>query len=216
MSRSRLDGLKVLVVGIEELISRDVVRALVAEGAAATAASDERTGASLLRDLGFYRTTVNITPVELFSTAEMRLFAANLRGLGNLPHLIVCCCCGHDCPTTIAAPLLEPTLVLHAAPQEGGWLRRTAANLGVPSLSALLERRGLFNPDAGPRRVLIGSHAFILNRWEATPGRTASRRARLSTDRAAPAPAPAPRRGRFRPAAPALNPSPSQLHQEGS
>lgn len=167
MSRNRLDGLKVLVVGIEELISRDVVRCLVADGALATAASDEHAVLRLQRDLGVYRTTVGAAPVALFDASEMRLFAANLRGLGALPHLIVCCCRGGDCPTDIAAPLLEPTLTLHAAPKARSWLGRIAARLASPTLAAVLERRGLFNPAAGPRRVRIGAHLFVLNRWEA-------------------------------------------------
>ena len=184
MSRSRLDGLKVLVVGIEELISRDVVRSLVADGAIATAASDERAVARLQRDLGVYRTTVSAAPVELYSPSEMRLFAANLRGLGALPHLIVCCCRGGECPTAIAAPLLEPTLVLHAAPRARSWLGRLAANFASPTLPALLERRGLFNPAVGPRRVRIGAHLFVLNRWDSA--RAPARRVRPSGDRPPP------------------------------
>src|ERR1700722_7333157 len=91
-SRSRLDHLEVLVVGIEELISRDVIRALVAERAIVTAAArDERSLTHLQRDLGLYRTAVNIAPIDLFSGSEMRLFADNLRGQHKLPHLVVCC-----------------------------------------------------------------------------------------------------------------------------
>lgn len=173
MSRSRLDGLKVLIVGIEALISRDVVRSLVADGAHATAASDARAVSSLQRDLGVYRTTVAAAPLELSSPSEMRLFAENLKGLGALPHLIVCCCQngrqGEACPTSLAAPWLEPTLVLHAEPRPRSWLAHAAARLSAPSLPAALERRGLFNPAAGPRPVRIGPHLFVLSRWEPPP-----------------------------------------------
>lgn len=195
MSRSRLDGLKVLVVGIEALISRDVVRALVADGAHATAASDARAVASLQRDLGVYRTTVAAAPVELSSPSEMRLFAENLKGLGALPHLIVCCCqdgCrGGACPTSLAAPWLEPTLVLHAAPRPRSWLARALARWRAPTLPVALERQGLFNPAAGPRPVRIGPHPFVLSRWEPPPA-----------DRRAPAPRRAPPRRRPKAAAP--------------
>ena len=125
MNGCRLDGLQVLVTGIRALISRDVVHLLVAEKALVTAADrDEGVLTRLQRDLGVYRTTVSVAAIDLFSKPEMRLFAANMQGLGRLPHLIVCCCEGDPCPAALAASLLQPSLVLHALPRPGSGLQR--------------------------------------------------------------------------------------------
>jgi NAD(P)-dependent dehydrogenase (short-subunit alcohol dehydrogenase family) len=173
-NRGRLDDLEILVVGIEDLISRDVVRALVAERAIVTAAaSNEETLAQLQRDLELYRTRVNIAPIDLFSSAEMRLFADNLRSRRKLPHLVVCCHARNPRPTALALSFLQPSLVLDALPIATTRLGRALATLTIPTLPDLLERtrrRGLFSPDMGPQRVSIADYAFTLRRWEDAGG----------------------------------------------
>jgi len=182
MSGCRLDGLQVLVTGIQAPISRDVVHLLVVEGALVTAADgDEGVLTRLQRDLGLYRTTANLAPIDLFSSSEMLLFAANMQGLGRLPHLIVCCCGGDRCPAALAASLLQPSLVLHALPCSDTGLRRAMAGMSVPSLPDLLERsrrRGMFDSRAWPRRVSIASHVFGLRRSGASPERASSEQRR--------------------------------------
>jgi len=191
MSGGRLDGLQVLVTGIQALISRDVVHLLVVEGALVTAADgDEGVLARLQRDLGLYRTTADVAPIDLFSSSEMRLFAANMQGLGRLPHVIVCCCGGDGCPAALAASLLQPSLVLHALPCSDTGLRRAVAGMSVPSLPDLLERsrrRGMFDSRGWPRRVSIASHVFGLRRGGGAPERASGeQRRRPSPARRAP------------------------------
>lgn len=170
--RGSLHDLEVLVVGIEDMISREVVRSLVAEGAAVTAAAgDERSLAHLQRDLGLYRTTVNIAQIDLFSASEMVLFADNLRGQRKLPHIVICCRARPPFPTPHALLYLQPSLALQAA-RPGAWFGRAVAGLNTPSLPALLkrpQRPGLFGPKASPQRVLISGYLFTLCRWDASP-----------------------------------------------
>jgi len=202
-SRSRLDHLEVLVVGVEELISRDVVRALVADGAIVTAAArDERSLAHLQRDLGLYRTAVNIAAIDLFSSSEMGLFADNLRGQHRLPHLVVCCSLRNPSPAALALSLLQPSLVLDVMPAPATRLGRAVATLNIPSLPALLDRpwrHGLFGPDRNPQRVLIASHLFALRRWEPASERAPPRRSPIIADHgpaSAPFPSSSPRHKR--------------------
>lgn len=165
-----LEGLQVLVTGIEALISRGVARALVAEKALVTAVDGApRILERFQRDLGLYRTTANVAAIDLFNASEMRLFAENLQSLGRLPHLVVCCCAGGACPAALAVDVLQPSLVLHALPIGGARLLRAFAAMGVPSLTNLLEpdrRKGVFHTRGGPRRVSISGHLFSLRRGE--------------------------------------------------
>jgi hypothetical protein len=169
-----LEGLQVLVTGIDALISRGVVQALVAEKALVTAVDgDPRILERFQRDIALYRTESNIAAIDLFSGSEMRLFAENLQSLGRLPHLVVCCCDGGGCPAVLAAAALRPSLVLHALAASGGGLLRAFAALGVPNLPNLLEpgrRKGVFDTHGGPRRVAISGHLFSLRRGEAPSG----------------------------------------------
>lgn len=168
-SRGRLDDLEIVVVGIEDLISRDVVRALVAEGAVVTAAaSDEQALAQLQRDLELYRTRVDLAPIDLSSSSEMRLFADNLRSRRKLPHLVVCCDARNPRPAAPALAWLQPSFILDALPVAATRLARVLATLTIPTLPDLLERtrrRGLFNPDMGPQRVSIAAYPFTFRRW---------------------------------------------------
>jgi hypothetical protein len=167
---ARLAGLRVLMIGVEPLISRDVARALKAEQALVTAAArEERVLARLQRDLGLYRTTVDAAAIDLASASEMRLFAMNLQGQGALPHLLICCCPDIACPLPLAQSALQPSLVLHVLPPARSWLGRLARWLQVPPLAALFEARrrvALFDADARPGRVRIAGHVFSLRRGE--------------------------------------------------
>jgi hypothetical protein len=175
----RLHEIEVLVVGIEEMTSRDVVRSLVADGASVTAAGgDEAQLDHLQRDLALYRTKVKVAQIDLASLSEMGLFADNLRGQGRLPHIIVCCQPQPRFTLSESLALLKPSLVLHALPLTGARLGRAVANLNIPSLPDLLERGrgpGLFDPDRGPQRVVISRHAFMLRRWDSASGQGSAR-----------------------------------------
>lgn len=201
----RLDRLEVLVVGIDELISRDVIRALVAERAIVTAAAcDEHSLAHLQRDLGLYRTATNVAAIDLFSASEMRLFADNLRGQQRLPHLIVSCSASIPSPATLALSILQPSLVLEALAQPATRLGRAVASLNIPTLPALLDRawrHGLFGPNRGPQRVQIASQVFALRRREAPSGRAAAPRSSAIA-------------GPGRTATPSLTASPHQERQD--
>jgi NAD(P)-dependent dehydrogenase (short-subunit alcohol dehydrogenase family) len=192
VSADRLHGLRILVLGVDAPISRDVVRAIVAEGALVTAAAaDERVLARLQRDLGVYRTTADIACIDLASPSEMRLFAINLEGLGKLPHLIVCCCAAAACPMPLASARLQPSFDLHVLPRVQARLGRALASLVAPPLPLLLERaerRGLFDVDAGPRRVMIAGHVFGFCRWVAPTARPPAPRSPASADQSARAP----------------------------
>jgi hypothetical protein len=195
MSRNRLDGLQVLVVGVEALISREVVRELVAEGARVTAAADDRVALSRLqRDLGLYRTTVSLAPIDLTSRAEMHAFADTLQRQERMPHMVVCCCGGEGCPAGLAVALLAPSLMLHVLPLPGSRLGRAVASLHIPTLPALVGRAqggGLFDPGPGPQRALIGGQVFDFHRDEtaadaAPVHRLGARRRGPATSRPAP------------------------------
>ena len=135
----RLADLEVLVVGVEQLISRDVLCELVADGASVTAAArEDRALEHLQRDLGLYRTSVEVAHIDLFSASEMRLFADNLRAQRRLPHLIICCRPDGGRLTALAGPLLQPSLVLDATPSTANRLGRAMAAMHIPSLSTLL------------------------------------------------------------------------------
>ena len=180
MSGGRLEGLQVLVTGIEPLCSRDVVRDLLAERAQVTAAhGEDQVLRRLQRDLGLFRTTVGVASVDLFSPSEVRLFEDNLRGQGGLPHMIVCCCEGAECPAALAASLLQPSLVLHATPATGTRLERALFALRTASLPALIQqvrRNGDFDLHTRPKLVSIAGHVFSLHRGEAPQAVPARRR----------------------------------------
>jgi hypothetical protein len=180
MSDGHLVDLRVLIVGIEDLTSRDVIRALVADGAIVMAAAcDESALASLQRDLGLYRTTIELAPIDLFSSSEMQLFADNLRAQHKLPHIIVCCLTGSPQLTLLTAPFLQPSLLLDALPQGATRLGRAIASMNSPSLAAWLERgrrRTLLFSGSRPQRVQIAGCVFGFRRWQAHADNAAARR----------------------------------------
>src|SRR5215469_14126637 len=94
MNAPVLEKLQVVVTGVDAAIARDVTRLIADDGAAVIAADrDPARLARLERDLGLYRTRVEIAPVDLGSQAEVRLWEASLAGFGRLPHVMICCCC---------------------------------------------------------------------------------------------------------------------------
>jgi NAD(P)-dependent dehydrogenase (short-subunit alcohol dehydrogenase family) len=162
MPSPTFEKLQVLVTGVDAAITRDMLRLIICEGASVIAADKDRAKlARLDRDLGFFRTTVEIAWIDLSSTAEMRLWQASLNRVGRLPDVLVCCCGvglqpvarrrgvqrslqlsdvvlgedhGHDCPALVAARILQPALFLHAKS-----LRQSAfAAIRQPTLRGVL------------------------------------------------------------------------------
>ncbi len=187
MGALALENLNVLVTGVEVSLSRDVVRLFSTHGASVMAAdNDSRKLTRLERDVSLYRAKVEIAPINLASAPELRLFDENLRLLGKLPHLIVCCCGAHGqprstgaaparasakspaaCAGALAAQVLQPSLFLHVEPSRPDIISRAISALAHPTLLAVLERkpgRGIFNPDAFVPYVRIASHIYSLRR----------------------------------------------------
>lgn len=183
MGAVALEGLNVLVTGAEASLSRDVVRVFSDLGAAVMAAdSDARRLTRLQRDVALYRALVETAPINLASSSELRLFDDNLRLLGKLPHVMICCCPAHKarqgsdmtggkghtgCVGRLAAQVLQPSLFLHLEPNRAGAIGRALSGLTHPTLLSVLERkpgRGIFNPDASTPFVRIASHIFSLHR----------------------------------------------------
>ncbi|MDB5431141.1 MAG: hypothetical protein JWP35_2257 [Caulobacter sp.] len=169
----RLRGVQVLLTGAGAPITCDVVRLLATEDALVTAADENAAVlARLQRDLGLYRTTVKTALVDLQNLTEMRLFADNLQGLGLLPHLIICCCDGKNCPADLAASLLQPSLFVHALPIARWRLLRLVDAMSIPSLPQLLDQRRLRGmPLLRDRsvRVSIAGHPFSVDRCTHPP-----------------------------------------------
>jgi NAD(P)-dependent dehydrogenase (short-subunit alcohol dehydrogenase family) len=195
MPPSAFEKRQVLVTGVDAAIARDVVRLIVSEGGAVIAADKNPSKlARLERDLGLYRTPVEVAQIDLSSKAELRLWEDSLRAFGRLPHLMVCCCgaTSHatsrgarlidstqlsdvslrerkegNCPGLVAESILQPTLFLHAEP-----LRRTAFDRALsvirhPTLRGVLDRepgRGVFNPTGAIPYVRIASHVYSVRR----------------------------------------------------
>lgn len=170
---NRLKGVQVLLTGAGAPITCDVVRLLAKEEALVTAADESAPVlARLQRDLGLYRTSVKTAHVDLLSYTEMRLFADNLQGLGVLPHLIICCCDGKDCPAGLAASLLQPSLFVHALPIARWRLLRIVDAFSIPSLPQLLDQRrlrGMLPLRGRSRRVSIAGHPFSVDRCAHPP-----------------------------------------------
>lgn len=190
MGALALESLHVLITGVEASLSRDVVRLFSAQGASVMAADNDMAKLTRLeRDVSLYRARVEIAPINTGSTSEMRLFEENLRLLGKLPHLMICCCAAHGpvvsvrsrevsakpkpvCAGVLAAQILQPSLFLHVEPGRPGVfgpgvLRKALSALTHPTLLAVLERkpgRGIFNPDAFVPYVRIASHIYSLQR----------------------------------------------------
>jgi len=180
MGALALEGLTVLVTGVEASLSRDVVRVFSGLGAAVMAAdADTRKLHRLERDVALYRARVEAAPINLASSSELRLFEDNLRLLSRLPHVMICCCPAHKagrhqtgkghtgCVGRLAGQVLQPSLFLHLEPNRAGAIGRAFSGLAHPTLLSVLERkpgRGIFNPDASTPFVRIASHIFSLHR----------------------------------------------------
>lgn len=193
MGALALQSLNVLVTGVEASLSRDVVRLFTAHGASVMAADNDSGKLTRLeRDVSLYRCSVEALPINTGSASELRLFEENLRLLGKLPHLMVCCCSRREptskgsaisagarvgCTGGMAAQILQPSLFLHAEPTAAGVLAkrlgRAIATLAHPTILDVLERkpgRGIFNPDVSVPFVRIASHIYSLQRqMDVTP-----------------------------------------------
>ncbi|MBS0411803.1 MAG: hypothetical protein JSR86_17935 [Proteobacteria bacterium] len=187
MGALALESLNVLVTGIEASHSRDVVRLFSAQGASVMAADgDARKLSRLERDVALYRAKVEAAPINIASASELRLFEDNLRLLGRLPHLMICCCPAHgagrrggstkftakapaECVGALAARILQPSLFLHLEAGRPGIIGRALSVLAHPTLLAVLERkpgRGVFDPDAFTPYVRIAAHVYSLRRQQ--------------------------------------------------
>jgi hypothetical protein len=187
MGALALESLNVLVTGIEASHSRDVVRLFSGQGASVMAADgDARKLSRLERDVALYRAKVEAAPINIGSVSELRLFDDNLRLLGRLPHLMICCCPAHgagrrtgpnkftakapaECAGALAARILQPSLFLHLEAGRAGIIGRALSVLAHPTLLAVLERkpgRGIFNPDAFTPYVRIAAHVYSLRRQQ--------------------------------------------------
>lgn len=194
MGALALESLNVLVTGIEASHSRDVVRLFSAQGASVMAADgDARKLSRLERDVALYRAKVEAAPINIASASELRLFEDNLRLLGRLPHLMICCCPAHgagqrtaragkpgtgkreafqasaECAGALAARILQPSLFLHLEAGRAGIIGRALSVLAHPTLLAVLERkpgRGIFNPDVFTPYVRIAAHVYSLRRQQ--------------------------------------------------
>jgi hypothetical protein len=158
-------GLKLMVAGLAAAASREVICALLAVGADVSCIGDEVDTAQLQRDLGLYGLTVRTLPVNLGSTSEMRLFAANLRVCDDLPHIIVCCCAGGEqCLSPVLSAHLSPPLSLHLITRACSPVIERLLDIGTRDLQSIIRRRLIFSRGAPIRRAMIGRNAFALER----------------------------------------------------
>jgi NAD(P)-dependent dehydrogenase (short-subunit alcohol dehydrogenase family) len=165
MQPSRLAGLKLMVTGLSAATSREVICSLLAAGAEVACVGDEADTAQLQRDLGLYGLTVRALPIDLGSASEVRLFAANLQGGHDLPHIIVCCCAGgRQCPSSVLSDQLSPPLFLHLITRDCALALERLLDIGTPDLQSIIGRRLIFNRGAPIRRAMIGRNAFALER----------------------------------------------------
>jgi hypothetical protein len=183
MHSNRLAGLKLMVTGLSAAACREVICSLLAAGAEVACAGDEADTAQLQRDLGLYGLTVRALPIDLGSASEVRLFAANLQVLKDLPHIIVCCCAGgEECPSSVLSGHLSPPLYLHLITRDCGPVIERLLDLGTRDLQSIIRRRLIFSRGAPIRRAMIGRNAFALERGRGH-GRPATRRSRSAPRR---------------------------------
>jgi CheY-like chemotaxis protein len=166
-----LDKLRVMVIGLDAAVARDVVRLLASEGAEVVAADASAAKLALLEeDLAPHGQPIETAWVDLASDTQLRRW--RLRGWQDAQprafDLIVCCCgapardsalsgavvceagpadvalgdhANPDCPALAAQRVLQPTLFLHAEPLRRAAFDRALAVLRHPTLRGLLERR---------------------------------------------------------------------------
>jgi len=194
---SELEGLRVTVFGLRDHISRDTVHYLVRKRAIVTVAGQACEVELLRRDLELLNTQVSLAPLDIIDEAEVRLVTDSLRALGKLPHVIVCCCAGGDCPIPIVGPVMQPSLVLHLAANGLMEPRRGRPALAARTLAALLNDSGLFDPARALAKVRLGLRLFDVSRRDAVPDGRTLRHQLGAADRPPP-----PSKSAHRPAAP--------------
>ena len=182
---SGLEGLRVIVFGLRHHVSRDTVRYLVSNRADVTVAGPVGEVELLRRDLELMNTQVNLAPLDAISDSEIRLMTDSLRGLGKLPHVIVCCCAGGDCSMSVVVPVMQPTLMLHLAAIGSMGPGRGGPAVAAKTLAALLNDPGLFDPARALSKVRLGRRLFDVSRRDAAAGVRTSRRQPGAADRQA-------------------------------
>lgn len=215
---SRLDGLKVMVLGLGDHVSREVVCTLSRQKAKVTVVGDAGEVELMRRDLELLGAVATLAPLERIDATEARLIADNFRALGQLPNVIVCCGPDVDAAASVLVRALQPTLALHliktrpgagAAAVGVGALGVGALGVGAfaaRSLAALRDDPGLFDPARTLSKVRLGARLFHVRRREAV---FAARVARPQTGRPA-----EPSKAVRRPAA-AIRPNPPPALYQG-
>lgn len=166
---SRLDGLKVMVLGLGDHVSREVVCTLSRQRAKVTVAGDAGEVELIARDLELLGPVAALAPLDAIDATEARLMADNFRALGQLPSVIVCCGPDVDPAASVLVHALQPTLALHLIRTLHGASAPApaAAAFGARSLSALLDDPGLFDPARPLSKVRLGASLFHVRRREA-------------------------------------------------
>lgn len=169
---SRLDGLKIMVVGLGDHVSREVIGALHREGAKVTVTGVANEVELLRRDLELTGAQASLAPLETIDATEARLLADELRALGQLPSVVVCCSAGVDVQAALLIQALQPTLALH--------LDKTAPTGSRPfagrALADLLDDPGLFDTSRTLSRVRLGARLFQVRRRDHVFAARAARR----------------------------------------
>lgn len=183
---SRLDGLKVVVLGLGDHVSREVARALSRQKAKVIVVGEAGEVELIGRDLELLGSVAALAPLDTIDATEARLMADHFRALGQLPNVIVCCGPDVDAAASVLVQALQPTLALHLIRARPGARAAASAGgaLGARSLSALLDDPGLFDPARPLSRVRLGASLFQVRRREAAfavrpapgPGRRQTRR----------------------------------------
>jgi len=173
--RTGLEGLRVTVLGLRHHVSRDTVRYLERQKADVTVAGPPKEVELLRRDLELLHVKVKLAPIDTITGSEVRLITENLRALGQLPHVIVCCCTDSDCWAQTFVPVMQPTLALHLAANGTAGAGGNPPVFATRTLAALLRDRGLFDPSRALAKVRLGRGLFDVSRRDAQLGRAPRR-----------------------------------------
>lgn len=166
---SRLDGLKVMVLGLGDHVSREVACALSRQKAKVVVAGEAGEVELMGRDLELLGSVAALAPLDTIDATEARLMADHFRALGQLPNVIVCCGPDLDAAASVLVQALQPTLALHLIRARPGASAAAPAGgaLGARSLSALLGDPGLFDLARPLSKVRLGARLFHVRRREA-------------------------------------------------
>jgi hypothetical protein len=174
----RLDGLKVMVLGLGDHVSREVVWTLSRQKAKLTVVGDAAEVELMSRDLELLGVVATPAPLEAIDATEAQLMADHFRALGQLPNVIVCCSSDADAAVSVLLQALQPTLTLQLRTARPG---PSAAGLApgacaARSFAALLDDPGLFDPARPLPKVRLGARLFDVRRREPVFAAPAARR----------------------------------------